>query len=58
MHHVKKDLLLRCNLCNWGKKSDDLWLRVIQKKDYLVCERHLSDRQAKELYDREHPNSK
>lgn len=39
-------MLLRCNLCmaslhnNASKKTDVLWLRTINGRDFLVCQFH------------------
>ena len=39
-------MLLRCNLCllyqhnNASVKTDVLWLRTVQGRDYLVCKYH------------------
>ena len=43
MNHKNEDIKLKCNLCRYSNYTDELWLRKIKGRFYLVCQRHLPE---------------
>ena len=50
---------LACNLCKLPRITQKLWLRTINGRDYLVCERHrpYQDRKEEKRDEAKQPNS-
>lgn len=40
---------LSCNLCKYPRVSQELWLKTVSGRDYLVCKRHLNPDQRRKL---------
>ncbi len=40
MEHAKTDILLECNFCKRYKKTENLYLKTVRLRDYLLCEYH------------------
>jgi len=40
---------LKCNLCKHGQETEELFLRTIKGRDFLVCVRHLEPKTRREI---------
>lgn len=48
-HNQDDGIKLKCNLCKYPHYTQELWLRHIGHRDFLVCKRHLTPEQRRRI---------